>query len=104
MTGFDRFRTVFLVLEISRTGHSHGFEKFGLKTGPVRTFKHYVDRSFAVFCSPWTGPLEKILKLWICRFIELLLRMLIYVKNWCSYENALVHLLFSSFFLGVLSF
>ena len=47
-----------------------------------------------------TGFSANILKLWIGKFIDILLtfktspRTLIYIKNWHSYENILVHLVF----------
>jgi hypothetical protein len=70
--------------------------------GPVLTslglnrFKTGSDRFFWQLC--------------IGRFINitlsfnLSLRTLIYVKNWCSYENISVHLLFLSFFSSILRF
>src|ERR1700734_692629 len=73
-----------------------------------------VDQSLLVFCGPWTGfnswynwSFGKIIKLWIGRFIDLhlsfntSLQTLIYVENWCSYENILVHLLFLSVFSSI---
>ena len=72
----------------------------------------------SVFFGPWTGLLIKILnwfksifsghklKFWIGRVIDPNYRFktsprtLIYVKNWCSYGNILVHLQFSSFFFS----
>ena len=74
-----------------------------------RTAKDRRPRSFSVFrpvlvlTGPnWskTGLLANIFKLWIGKFINIYLnvktspRTLIYVENWCSYENILVHLLF----------
>ena len=80
---------------------------------PDRTTKDQRPWSFSVFrpvlvlTGPnWskTGLLANIFKLWIGKFINIYLnvktspRTLIYVENWCSYENILVHLLFSIVF------